>query len=136
MLQKDHYKTLEVSHNAEDKDIKKAFRRLALRYHPDKNPQNIQEAGEKFKEINEAYEILGDKRKRQQYDNQTSLINYSYNKVNVKETDENNSVPVSVVMNNFFHRLFSLKQRAAVCNRQNGGRHGCKQGKQCHRHRR
>ncbi len=136
MLQKDYYKTLELSPNADDKDIKKAFRKLALLYHPDKNPQNIQEAGEKFKKINEAYEILGDKQNRQQYDNQASLINYSYNKIIVTETDKNKTAPVTVVVSNFFHRLFRLKERSTGYNHQNGGRCGGKRGKQCHRQRR
>ena len=46
----------------------RAFRRLALQYHPDHNPENSQEAEVKFKEINKAYEVLGDEQKRQQYD--------------------------------------------------------------------
>jgi len=64
-----YYHILDVSHDAKTEDIKKAFRRLALRYHPDRNPQNAAEAGEKFKEINEAYEVLSDEYKRRQYDN-------------------------------------------------------------------
>ena len=51
---KDYYQILNVSRDANAEDIKKAFRRLALKYHPDRNPENALEAGEKFKEINEA----------------------------------------------------------------------------------
>ena len=65
---KDYYQTLNVNHNASQEDIKRAFRQLAFKYHPDTNPGNEKQAEEKFKEINEAYGVLGDKDKRQQYD--------------------------------------------------------------------
>ena len=65
---KDYYKTLGVTENAGDEDIRKAFRKLAFQYHPDKNIGREKEAEEKFKDINEAYCVLSDKVKRQQYD--------------------------------------------------------------------
>ena len=65
---KDYYQILGVAENASQEDIKNAFRKLAFKYHPDKNPGNEKQAEEKFKEINEAYSILGDAGKRQQYD--------------------------------------------------------------------
>jgi curved DNA-binding protein CbpA len=65
---KDYYKTLGVPENAGDEDIRKAFRNLAFQYHPDKNIGHEKEAEEKFKDINEAYAVLSDKVKRQQYD--------------------------------------------------------------------
>lgn len=64
-----HYDTLGVSETASQEDIKKAFRKLAMQYHPDKNPGNP-EAEAKFKEFNSAYDILSDPNKRQNYDNQ------------------------------------------------------------------
>jgi len=64
---KDYYQILGVPRNASQEEIKKAFRRLALKYHPDRNQGN-KEAEEKFKEINEAYAVLGDPEKRAQYD--------------------------------------------------------------------
>lgn len=64
---KDYYKTLNVSRGASTEDIKKAFRKLARKYHPDVNPGD-KKAEEKFKEINEAYEVLSDPEKRKQYD--------------------------------------------------------------------
>jgi DnaJ-class molecular chaperone len=62
------YDVLDVSPNAEDKDIKKSYRKLALKYHPDRNPDNKIESENKFKEISAAYDILSDKEKRNNYD--------------------------------------------------------------------
>jgi len=63
---KDYYKILGVSRDADENEIKKAFRKLARKYHPDMNPGD-KKAEEKFKEINEAYEVLSDPEKRQKY---------------------------------------------------------------------
>jgi len=60
----DFYEILEVDKNATEEEIKKAYRRLALKWHPDKNPNNKTQAEEKFKLIAEAYEVLSDKDKR------------------------------------------------------------------------
>ncbi|RFS22777.1 J domain-containing protein [Chitinophaga silvatica] len=64
---KDYYKILGVEKSATSEQIKKAYRKLAVKYHPDKNP-NDKAAEEKFKEINEAYEVLSDEEKRKKYD--------------------------------------------------------------------
>src|SRR3989440_5749968 len=64
---KDYYKSLGVARNASEADIKKAFRKLAREFHPDV-AKNKKQAEEKFKEINEAYEVLGDPAKRKKYD--------------------------------------------------------------------
>lgn len=64
---KDYYKILGVEKGASEADIKKAYRKLAVKYHPDKN-QGDKAAEEKFKEISEAYEVLGDPEKRKKYD--------------------------------------------------------------------
>ena len=68
MPNKDYYKILGVPQTASDDDIKKAYRKLAMQYHPDKNPGKEKWANEKFKEINEAYGVLGNVDKRKQYD--------------------------------------------------------------------
>ena len=65
---KDYYASLGVSKKATEKDIKSAYRRLARKWHPDANPDKPKEAEEKFKEIAEAYEVLGDAEKRRKYD--------------------------------------------------------------------
>ena len=67
MSKRDYYEVLGVDKNASDDEIKKAYRKLAIKYHPDKNPGD-KEAEEKFKEISEAHEVLSDKQKRARYD--------------------------------------------------------------------
>ncbi|XP_067370860.1 dnaJ homolog subfamily B member 2 isoform X2 [Channa argus] len=64
----DYYNVLGVSKTASQDDIKKAYRKLALKWHPDKNPDNKEEAERKFKEVAEAYEVLSDTSKRDAYD--------------------------------------------------------------------
>ncbi|MCQ2570865.1 MAG: DnaJ domain-containing protein [Candidatus Saccharibacteria bacterium] len=67
MSKRDYYEVLGVNKSASDDEIKKAFRKMAIKYHPDKNPGD-KEAEEKFKEANEAYSVLSDKTKRSRYD--------------------------------------------------------------------
>jgi len=66
-VRKDYHQILNVAHEATDEEIKKAYRKLALKYHPDRNPHN-KEAEERFKEISEAYEVLSDQEKRFRYE--------------------------------------------------------------------
>jgi len=68
MAKRDLYEILGVAKNASDEDLKKSYRKLAMKYHPDRNPDN-KEAEEKFKEAKEAYEVLSDPKKRPAYDN-------------------------------------------------------------------
>jgi len=67
VTKRDYYEILGVSRNADDAELKKAYRQMALKYHPDKNPNN-KEAEDKFKEAAEAYEVLSDADKRRRYD--------------------------------------------------------------------
>ena len=66
-MAKDYYQILGVPRNAAQEQIKKAYRKLAMQYHPDRNPGKEKWANEKFKEINEAFGVLGDPQKRRQY---------------------------------------------------------------------
>lgn len=65
---KDYYKVLDVDKSADDDKLKKAYRKAALKWHPDRNPENKEQADAKFKEISEAYEVLSDPNKRAAYD--------------------------------------------------------------------
>ena len=67
MSKRDYYEVLEVSNSASDAELKKAFRRLAMKYHPDRNPDDA-EAEANFKEAKEAFEVLSDASKRAAYD--------------------------------------------------------------------
>ena len=67
MEKRDYYEVLGVSKNASEAELKKAFKRLAMKYHPDRNPDN-KEAEEKFKEAREAYDVLSNAQKRAAYD--------------------------------------------------------------------
>ncbi|ESQ50435.1 hypothetical protein EUTSA_v10002032mg [Eutrema salsugineum] len=64
----DYYKVLQVDRSASDDDLKKAYRKLAMKWHPDKNPNNKKDAEAKFKQISEAYEVLSDPQKKAVYD--------------------------------------------------------------------
>ncbi|MFU8894732.1 MAG: DnaJ domain-containing protein, partial [Luteolibacter sp.] len=67
MAKRDYYEILGVAKNASEADLKKAFRRLAMKYHPDRNPGD-KEAEDRFKEAKDAYEILADPQRRAAYD--------------------------------------------------------------------
>ncbi|MFH1754002.1 MAG: DnaJ domain-containing protein [Candidatus Omnitrophota bacterium] len=69
MAGKDYYKILGVQDNAGAGEIKKVYRKLAVKYHPDKNPDDRKRAEERFKEISEAYYVLSDDKRRSEYDN-------------------------------------------------------------------
>ncbi len=67
MAKRDYYEVLDVSRNASADELKKAYRKVAMKHHPDRNPGD-KKAEEKFKEASEAFEVLGDKEKRSRYD--------------------------------------------------------------------
>ena len=77
-MPKDYYKILEIEKNADQNTIKKAYRKLAMKYHPDKNINNREQSESKFKEISEAYDVLSDKNKKTNYDmnNTTEFSNF------------------------------------------------------------
>lgn len=89
---KDYYEALGVSKTATADEIKKAYRNLAFKYHPDRNPDN-KSAEEKFKQINEAYAILSDEKKRSDYDNfgssDNSYGNYEQNAYGANSYSQN-----------------------------------------------
>ena len=76
--QPDYYKILNVSPEATEDQIRKSYKKLAIKWHPDKNPDNKKEAEEKFKQISEAYSVLGDKDKRREYDAYRNGINFDF----------------------------------------------------------
>ena len=85
----DYYRILEIKEDADFSDIKKKYRKLAIKYHPDKNPGD-DEAVKKFREITEAYEILGDEKKRKEYDNKRKFKNGQENNKNKNNFSDNN----------------------------------------------
>ncbi len=95
-MKRDYYQVLGVDKNVSQNDLKKAFKRLAIKYHPDKNPGN-KEAEEKFKEAAEAYEVLSDPSKRSTYDQFGHQgVNSSYGQSGFRNVDIND------IFNNIF----------------------------------
>jgi curved DNA-binding protein CbpA len=84
---------LGVNRDASAQDIKRAFRQLALRYHPDRNPDNMKQAEEKFKEINEAYEVLGDEQKKWRYDRLLDWPGYSRRTIIINDIPNSGADP-------------------------------------------
>ena len=95
----DYYKVLGINEQANDEQIKQAYRKLAKKYHPDLNPGN-HEAEEKFKDVVEAYEVLGDAAKRKEYDAKRKTTE---NRSNSKHTQEmrNNAAYSDINIANF-----------------------------------
>ena len=131
---KGYYRILGVSRDVANKEIKKVYRQLALRYHPDHNPGSPKQAEENFKEINEAYEVLGDEQRRQHYDHVTAWSNYRQNRVVVENifedtfTDGMGLDVIREIMKMFADRDPGFRtfnhRRSWGCNRQRG--RGCR----------
>jgi curved DNA-binding protein len=115
MEYKDYYKTLGVEKNATQDAIKKAFRKLAIQFHPDKNKEKSAEA--KFKEINEANEVLSDPEKRKKYD--TLGANWKQEQSNARQRQESQANPFANEndYSDFFESFFN--QRREQAQRQN-----------------
>tara|TARA_Y100000389_G_C17034959_1_gene305281 strand:- start:74 stop:511 length:438 start_codon:yes stop_codon:yes gene_type:complete len=82
---KNYYSILDIDKNANKEEIKNAYKKLALKYHPDKNKDNKDIAEEKFKEISEAYEVLSDDQKKYNYDNGQNIIIHNHNPFDIFE---------------------------------------------------
>ena len=125
---KDYYSILGVNKDASAEDIKKAFRRLALLHHPDRNPKSIKEAEAKFKEINEAYEVLSDDDKRWRYDSLTRLSGYPSRTMSMEDFFDRDKGPDSIL--EMLRRLAGLGfvingagwGKSWGCGRRQGGR--------------
>ena len=76
-----HYTILGISSDASEKDVKKAYKVLAKKWHPDRNPDNLEVANKMFKEVSEAYKVLGDSVKRRQYDRGGDMNSARYSSI-------------------------------------------------------
>ncbi|QFI14755.1 DnaJ domain-containing protein [Borrelia sp. CA_690] len=114
-MTKDYYNILEIQKNASNEEIKKAYKKLAIKYHPDKNKGN-KIAEEKFKEINEAYEVLSSPDKKRNYDSLGST-NFNVNSNNFER--EFSSARFSDFEDlDFFSRIFSVSSRKKTTDRE------------------
>ena len=114
----DYYNTLGVKRDSSAEEIKKVYRKLAMKYHPDRNGGNP-ESEKRIKEINEAYQILGDEEKRRRYDLQYQLPfeNYAFYEGDVDDD-------FVAVLRKFYQMGFNTK-RTGGCKRRGLGRGGC-----------
>ena len=115
---KDYYRFLGVERDASDEEIKKAYRKLVMEYHPDRN-QDKPGCEELLKDINEAYKVLGNKEKRQQYD---LLLQQPYNRHMYYQKDMSDE-PVDIFR--IFSRLGFGMKRSGMCKGRGAGKRGC-----------
>ncbi len=122
---KDYYEVLGVDRGASQEEIKKAFRRLAMRYHPDRNPANPKGTEDRFKEINEAYQVLIDESRRREYD---YLTGYTAQRAWHYETEEafQSNVAPSDVFEALLRELATLGIYVDIAGRRRPG--GCSRG--------
>ena len=100
-----YYRILGIFENADENEIKSKYRKLAMKYHPDRNPDD-KKAEEMFKKISEAYEVLGDKKKRKEYDkklreNNNKASEGEHTDTNKKETEGNAKKGAETFYKNF-----------------------------------
>ncbi len=93
----DYYKVLGLERNATTDDIVKAYRNLAKQYHPDRNIGN-KESEEKFKQIQEAYDVLSDDEKKHQYDNPFSHVNVNFDIFKQASIQKGNDISIEVIL--------------------------------------
>ena len=101
---KNYYSILEIDKNADKNTIKNSYKKLALKYHPDKNKDNKEQAEEKFKEISEAYEVLSDDEKKKNYDNGQNITIHNRNPFDIFENifrNHNTTININNVNTNF-----------------------------------
>jgi molecular chaperone DnaJ len=118
----DYYAVLGVNTSDSGEVIKKRFRELAIKYHPDKNPDNIEESERRFKEVNDAYQVLGNEEKRKKYDEQRSA--HSTNTAKKTNGKKKGEVPVGEVnlsdlmgkFDNFFGKAMPNPAKSAQAN--------------------
>ena len=103
-MDKNYYDILGVSNNASHDEIKKAYRRLSLIHHPDKNGNN---EDDKFKELNEAYSILSDINTKKQYDNRNANENISFDDLNIHNINPNDIFNMLFAGGNGFSNIFN-----------------------------
>ena len=105
---KDYYNILNIDKTATEDEIKKAYKKLALQYHPDKNQTNKDEAENKFKEISEAYEVLSDPQKKNNYDNGNNITIHQANPFDIFNNIFNHSNNIfDININNLSNQSFS-----------------------------
>ena len=104
---KDYYNILGVNKSSNKEEIKTAYKKLALKYHPDKNIDNKEEAEKKFKEISEAYEILSDDQKKNNYDNGQNIVIHNNNPFDIFENIFNHHHHSFNIDINNFHNINS-----------------------------
>ena len=111
----DYYKILNVSSNVNDNELKKQYKLLALKWHPDRNENNKEEAEEKFKQISEAYSVLSDKNKRREYDMKGTKINLNQNPFDIFKHTFNHDINISNLSKPFSTSVrFSTNMQSSV----------------------
>ena len=95
----DYYKTLGLEKDCNENDIKCAYKKLAMKYHPDKNINDKDAAEQKFKEISEAYEVLSDKEKKYNYDNGRNVTIHNHNPFDIYKQFFNNQFSFNTDIN-------------------------------------
>ena len=119
IMKPDYYKILEIKPGATSSEIKKSYRKLALKYHPDRNPSNV-EAEEQFKWVSEAYQILNDPKKRSQYDQDFFFRHADVLREFKRHEERFFYAPTHEVLGDFFRGFFSSPEGRAQPKKRRG----------------